>query len=220
MIHKPSAAPPLACRKYAERTCMDGFTLVEVVVALGILSLIMLATVTALRTFANTQGSIDRLTTRIDEMRTVSSFVRDLLETASTGGGGGGGGGLGLGMGGGAGAAGSAYFEGSASSVEWKAPVQFGESYGGTYIVQVAREKDSLTLRWQEPPGNGVAVEWTDSASRLLVENVDEFAVSYRANFRAPWQSEWKESGSPALVKLVLKASGRFWPELIMQVQR
>ena len=35
-----------------------GFTLVEVVVALTILALIMLATVTGLRTLANTQGAV------------------------------------------------------------------------------------------------------------------------------------------------------------------
>ena len=37
-----------------------GFTLVEVMVSLAVLSLILLATVSALRTFANTQGSLER----------------------------------------------------------------------------------------------------------------------------------------------------------------
>ena len=69
-----------------------GFTLVEVVVALTILSLIMLATVTALRTLANTQGTLERVTARIDEVRTVSGFLRDLMEAAVVGEGGSGGG--------------------------------------------------------------------------------------------------------------------------------
>ena len=60
-----------------------GFTLVEVVVALTILSLIMLATVTGLRTLANTQGTLERVTARIDEVRTVSGFLRDLMEATA-----------------------------------------------------------------------------------------------------------------------------------------
>ena len=47
-----------------------GFTLVEVMVALTILSLVMLATVTGLRTLANTQVAIERMTSRVDEVRT------------------------------------------------------------------------------------------------------------------------------------------------------
>ena len=45
-----------------------GFTLVEVVVALSILSLVMLTTITGLRTLANTQGALDRLTNRVDQV--------------------------------------------------------------------------------------------------------------------------------------------------------
>ena len=75
-----------------------GFTLVEVVVALAILSLVMLATITGLRTLANTQVSLVRMTERVDGMRAVSSFLRDTLESAAVGSSSGGG----LAMGGGA----------------------------------------------------------------------------------------------------------------------
>ena len=64
-----------------------GFTLIEMSVALVVLSLIMLATVTALRTLGNTQVAVDRLTLRNDEIRSVSSFLRDALESAILGGG-------------------------------------------------------------------------------------------------------------------------------------
>ncbi|MCB1707821.1 MAG: prepilin-type N-terminal cleavage/methylation domain-containing protein, partial [Halioglobus sp.] len=43
----------------------SGFSLVEVVVALSILSLVLLATITGLRTLANTQGALDRITERV-----------------------------------------------------------------------------------------------------------------------------------------------------------
>ena len=102
----------------------DGFTLIEVVVSLAVLSLILLATVSALRTFANTQVSLDKMMGRVDEVRTVSGFIRDMFEGSVAGkqkAGGlsvGGSGGLEL-----------AYFEGTPQWVEWQAPVLFGEVY-------------------------------------------------------------------------------------------
>ena len=54
-------------------------------VALTILSLVMMVTVTGLSTLANTQSAIERMTSRVDEVRSVSIFLRDLLTSASSG---------------------------------------------------------------------------------------------------------------------------------------
>ena len=51
-----------------------GFTLIEVVVSLAILSLVLLGTVTGLRTLGNTQESLERVTDRAEEVRTVRFF--------------------------------------------------------------------------------------------------------------------------------------------------
>lgn len=190
-----------------------GFTLVEVVVALTILALIMLATVTGLRTLANTQGTLERVTARIDEVRTVSGFLRDLMEAAVVGEGGSGGG---LALGGSSRQ--SAYFEIGADAMAWKATVLFGEGFGGTYLVQVAREEDLLLLRWQEPPTGGNQVDWSEAATRPLVLGLEEFAIAWRANYDQPWQQEWVKGDKARWVRLQVKAAGRYWPELIMQV--
>ena len=190
-------------RMGARRSRVAGFTLIEVVVALSILSLIMLATLTALRTFANTQGSLDKLTGRIDEVRTVSGFLRDSLDStvfeADSGG-------LGLG---GYGGGEMAYFAGSAQSVEWKSPVLFGEGFGGTFLLQLASESDTLLLRWQEPGPQGRPVDWEGAESRVLVESLDEFEVAYMPEFGMDWEEEWTKLESPALVKMTIKANGR-----------
>ena len=57
-----------------------GFTLVEVIVALGIFSLIMLATVSGYRTLGNTASTINHMTDRTDELRSVSTFLREAFE--------------------------------------------------------------------------------------------------------------------------------------------
>ena len=60
-----------------------GFTLVEVMVSITVLSMILLATVTALRTFGNTQQSLQHMTHRVDEVRSVSGFLRAAIESAT-----------------------------------------------------------------------------------------------------------------------------------------
>ena len=193
-----------------------GFTLVEVVVALGVLSLILLATVSALRTFANTQVSLDKIVKRVDEVRTISGFLRDMLDGAVTGSVRAGG--LSLGGGG----SGMAYFEGSTNSLNWKAPALFGEAYGGTMLMRLVKEDSMLNLYWQDPPANNEGVTWDYKSSRVLLANVEKFVVSFRPEHGADWQNgNWDVSeGAPTLVRLEIKADGRYWPDLILRVQR
>lgn len=191
-----------------------GFTLIEVVIALAILSLVMLATVSALRTFANTQTSLDTLVDRVDEVRAVSSFLRAAFEGAEPGAQGGG-----LGLGGRSGT--QALFRGDAQWVEWQAPVLFGESFGGRLLLRLGLENQQMVLRWQEPPASASAeIVWTDSSSRVLVDNVTELSLMYRPEYGEDWQQNWDENGSPALLRLQLQAGQRFWPDLVMEVRR
>ena len=192
-----------------------GFTLVEVVVALAILSLVMLTTITGLRTLANTQTALDRMTGRIDQVRTVSSFLRDTLESAAIGSSGAGG----LALGGSSRE--SAYFELTADSLTWKSTILIGESFGGTLLLRVAREDDLLVLRWQEPgPSGEPAQDWSQAQERTLVEDLEEFELAWREQAGDRWQQQWEAGAVAGWVRLQLRASGRYWPDLIMQVPR
>jgi general secretion pathway protein J len=188
-----------------------GFTLIEVVVALTLFSLIMVATVTAFRTLASTQIAADRVTTRNDEMRAVSTFLRDAFESAvlgsnrsrtSAGGS----------------RAERSVFELSAESLIWRTALLFGESAGGAYVVRVAREADELVLRWQQMGVYGELAPWSSVPSRTLVRGLQEFSVAYRPQYGDPWLADQTPSQTPRWVRLRLKASDRFWPDLIMQV--
>ena len=200
----------------AGRSILDagesGFTLVEVIVSMTILALIMLATVTGLRTLGDTREAIDRMTGRADEIRAVSSFLRDTIESAVISGNSGE-----LGLGGGA--AESTFFVVHADSLEWKSTILFGENYGGSYFLRLAMESGQLVLRWQEITGNGSPGLWANKPSKLLVDNVEEFSVAFRQMFASPWLSAQKSNDLPELVRLRLRASGRYWPDLIMRVQ-
>jgi general secretion pathway protein J len=204
----------LWCR---QRNRSGGFTLVEVVVALAVLSLLMVAVVAALRTFGNTQGSLDKIAGRIDEIRSVSSFLRDSLEASVVGASDSGG----LSFGGsGGGEREPSYFKGDAGGFVWKARMVFGEAYGGTFLLHVMRTDETLQLQWQVPPAPIESATWEGQLSRVLVDQLQEFQVSYRGKPGTDWQGQWDEPDSPELVRLNIKAGGRYWPELVMAVQR
>ena len=61
------------------RTQQQGFTLVELLVVMTLLSLVMLAMGSALRTTAQTEERIDQRLQRADEMRVANGFLREIL---------------------------------------------------------------------------------------------------------------------------------------------
>ena len=50
--------------------------------ALTVFSLILAGTLSAMRTLANTQRSLEQKTQRIEQIRSVTTFLRDLVESA------------------------------------------------------------------------------------------------------------------------------------------
>jgi len=204
-----------ATRKKQHSQSSDrGFTLVEVMVALTILSLVMLATVSGFRTLATTQSTLDRTIDRIDEIRTVSNFLRQVFESAIVGQDLGG---LTLG---GTGGSSKAFFDLNDSAVVMKSVVMMGEGFGGTQVVRVAREGSFIMLRWSQNEFKADDPRWQKYPSRELVSGVEEFALSTRPNSFTPWQPRWNQQGAPESLRVVLKAHGRFFPELIIPVQR
>ncbi len=198
----------------SSRTAPSGFTLIEVIVALAILSLILLITVSGLRTLGATQGSLEKMTDRVDEVRTVSSFLRDTLESAVIGAPA-----RELSLGG-YGGAGVHFFQMNEDSLAWKSNVLFGENFGGTYFLKVAKEGNLLMLRWLEPEGRDEPDDWTNAQSRVLVNDLEEFVLSYRSEAGRNWRTGRVVGGGAVVLRMQIKASGRYWPELIMQVPR
>ncbi|MEO0436641.1 MAG: prepilin-type N-terminal cleavage/methylation domain-containing protein [Pseudomonadota bacterium] len=188
-----------------------GFTLVEVLVGISILSLVLLATVSGLRTLASTQISLSAVAARNDELRTVGSFLRDALEATTVGSGSGG---LSLGGGGNE----EAIFEVGSGYLLWAARVRIGDGVGGHYVIRVAQEDGSLVMRWQRRIPSRELQPWNNAAARTLVDNLEEFSVSYRRNPGGEWLGEWDRRGAPGWVRMRIKASSRYWPDLIVTV--
>lgn len=196
-----------------------GFTLVEMVIALGIMSLVMLITVTGFRTLGNTATSISKMTSRTDELRSVSAFLRDALENSVAGAHGAKS--QGLTFGGTDGISRPvAYFQVEEGRLAWRAKILFGEAYGGSYFLRLVKLGDKLMLQWQEPAGQTEPGDWEQAPSREVLDNLELFDVWTREGPEAEWTQDDVERETPSHVKLVIKANDRFWPELVMQVQQ
>ncbi|NQX90401.1 MAG: type II secretion system protein, partial [Halioglobus sp.] len=147
-----------------------GFTLVEAMVALAILSLLMTTVLAALRAFGATQVALQTVSARTDQMRSVSNFLRESLEATvvnlSDGE-------LGFGARDTDVELESSFFQGNQAGFVWKARVVFGERYGGTFLLRLARDVDArLTLSWQRPTQFPAALTWEGHPVRVLVPDV------------------------------------------------
>jgi len=190
-----------------------GFTLMEVMIALTILSMMMVAIVSSLRTFANTKATLEIKTARVDEIRMVSAFLRRSLEAAMPSGGG------------------SnvptfdvvddqlTYFLGTSSGLTWVAPVVGGSGFGGVNFMRLSLDGEELVLRWQPYRRDMAPVDWSRMKSRTLIQDVEEYRVSYRPSYGGEWLEVWSDSSSsPVSVRMNIKAGGKYWPELVVRL--
>jgi len=184
-----------------------GFTLVEVVIALTILSLIMLATLTALRTFADTQERLQRVTERLDEMRLVTKLLRRTIgqavpvsrvkEEEAFG----------------------SYFYGDGTELFWTTPMS-GPGLGGLKVLHLAADTEGqLVLQIADYLTGAEEPDWSGLDQHLLVEELDSLLLAYREGPEADWVDQWELSPtSPYSVKILISAHGRFWPEIVMNL--
>ena len=198
----------------AENPSQEGFTLVEVLLAITLLTLILSATVSALRTFGNTQSSLERVISRVDEIRAVSTFLRNafsatVIAEMSP---------MTLGPGDISGLDGGYFRMKGGSEVEWRSTAMFGEDYGGSYFFRVFAIDNQLLLQWQLADARN-PTDWQDKPSRVLIENLENFRSSCWSSVNGNWRDVWNDSSNiPDKVKFVIRSSGRYWPDLIMRV--
>jgi general secretion pathway protein J len=185
-----------------------------VLIALTLLAMMVAATVAALRTFGNTKATLESITQRVDEIRSVSNFLRDSLAEAMP-----------LTRGEwfegefSEEQAGSVLFGGDSDRIVWVAPLVAGAGYGGATIMDLSRSEDALQLRWAPYNIAPEALEEGLGDSRILLHDVQEFEVGYLEYHGEDWVDSWPEAAtSPYAVRLSIKAGGKYWPELVIRI--
>ncbi len=182
-----------------------GFTLVEVVVAITILSLIVLGTLTALRTFGRTQERLDEVSSRTQSVRQVSGFLRRILTDAQPlqrfdperGA--------------------NIYFYGDERQLVWVAPFSASRHIGGLTVFRLVADDESLTLGFAPYLGSQEP-QWSEYPTYTLLEALNGFELAYRQAPGEEWLSDWREPGAmPDSLRLTIVADGRYWPDLIVR---
>ena len=193
-----------------------GFTLIEVLVVISLLSLVMLAMGSALRTTAQTEERVDQRLQRIDEMRVASDFLRSILGRISA-----------RKMVGPVVEGESQFiFRGNKNELTWIGimPARYGA--GGRHHFRLALEDApagrALVVRFAPWVDDAQPVDWAAAQMYALVTNVTELALQYGdANAEPPlWTPQWTNPEQlPQRVMVSLTTVNGRWPQLVIAMR-
>lgn len=197
-----------------------GMTLVEVVVATAILSLVVLVLGASLRSMAQSSQRIDERVDAIDEMRVGVGFLREVLARVVP---------LrvpapGQGL----------LFTAAAQEMAWVAvmPARFGAAGRHHFRLAVETLDDGsagLVLRYAPWAGEAVFPDWAQAESRVLVPRVERFELRYGGDgVDAGWRPAWPDESTPATardtrlpprVRIDLATATQVWPPVIVPLR-
>jgi len=182
-----------------------GMTLVEVIVATTLFSMIMLATVTALRTFALTYDRVQQEAERTSQIREGDRFIRQALHDAVNADG---------------------LFEGSSSMLHWVAPVDRAGAAAGLQHIQLLVREEQMLVSFAPLRASLEAPDWGQVAPDFpLLQDLENLAFSYQAEPLGEWSSRFEPSDEstnylPWAVKLELVLAGKAWPPIVVCLEQ
>jgi general secretion pathway protein J len=181
---------------------MPGFTLLEVLVALGVLVLIGLLLGQGIRLGAAALQRSEQASNQAEELRLTQDFLRRQVEAA-----------LPLAVSGGRDRL--LLFEGAANAITFIAvpPLALGR---GLHVLRIEAIEDALWLRWRALGSAPPSLDLTGAESRLLVAGVGAGAFSYQTP-DGEVLAAWRQRGQlPALLRLRFAGGRLDWPELVL----
>ena len=179
-----------------------GMTLVEVTVATVIFSMIMLATVTALRAFAGTYAKLEEMTARTTQMREADRFLRVILRSAINR---------------------PDFFEGGLHALHWVAPIDRVGSAGGLQHLRLSREGNRLMLSFAPVIESDTPPAWGSVAPAFpLVSELDSVRFLYQSTPTDAWSEGPFGGGTdsitalPRAITIEVVSDGQPWPPLVV----
>jgi general secretion pathway protein J len=196
-----------------QRHRQAGLTLVEVIVALAVLSLIVLALGASLRGLSQSAERVDQRVDAVDEMRVSIAFLRDVLERTS--------------MVRASSPERRLLFEAGGDSLAWVGvmPARFGAA--GRFAFRLAAEPlddgtRALVLRYAPWAAEAAAFpDWAQAEHRVLVHRVERVTLAYGGQGLAEgWQPGWNDKDKlPPRLRLDLATIGGVWPPVVLPVR-
>ena len=214
----PFLRPACPGRK-AER----GFTLIEVLIALTLLSLLMLALTGAMRAMGQTSERVEQRIEAEDDYRIAQAFLRDILGQASArvsdqsaaGGG-----------------LRDVFFAGQPDALVWIGIMPARHGLGGRHYMRLALEPDAsgthLVLRYAPWNGAPAFADWATAEARILVRDVQGLHLRYQHPLSGAWQPSWSPSSDlppginlylPSAIELAVDGPVPAWPPVVVALR-
>lgn len=197
---------------------MSGFTLLELIVVMALLSLIMLGLGSAMHAVGHTQERVNDRIQRSDDMRVSSAFIRTALgrvsarriqnagikspETSEY------------------------WFAAAPDAMQWVGvmPARFGA--GGRYFFRLGIEAvdggNALVVRfapWEDLPS---FPDLAPADSRVLAYDVTSFAIRYEDGRTEPpvWSAQWADATRlPSRVAMEIGTGSETWPVVVVPMR-
>ena len=188
-----------------------GFTLLELLVVMSLLSLVMLGMGSALRSTAQVEQRVDARLARADEMRVATDFLRAVLARVSAR----------------RGAPSddgpdAHYFSGNAHEVWWLGVMPARHGVGGMHHFRLGIEPAGLVLR-HAPWRGATKPDWSRAEPLLLVAGATQLAMRFEDAGPAPsrWVDAWTAfDAMPQRVALSVTAPSGAWPVVVVHMRR
>lgn len=192
-----------------------GFTLVEMLIAVALLSLLALGMVSVMRTMGQAQDGIDRRFQSAEQFQAVSSFLRDVLARISD-----------RRQGSQPQGRSPFIFNGQSQFVEWIGEMPARHGTGGRHFFRLSIEPtgvgSALVLRYLPWRGEIEFPDWNQAQSRILIEDVVRFSLDFGGAEMPPaqWEPAWSSLESlPTRIRLDIATREGSWPLWIVATQ-
>lgn len=202
MRRRPAAA--------SARAGQQGFTMVELLVAMVLLSMLTLGLASVMGTVSQTQERIDMRLDRMDHQRVSIGFLRAVLGQVSA-----------VRRQTGMRQQGQSefFFAAGPQAIQWLGimPARYGA--GGRTHFQLALQGDALVLRFAPWRGVDAMPDWAQAQSHVLARQVTAFALRYQDGRRgaAQWLAQWSEDKEfPTAVQIELQTAANAWPMTVI----
>lgn len=186
--------------------------MVELLVAMALLSLVMLGMASALRSMGQLEERVDARLEQADEFRIATGFLgqvlgrvssrklsRPVLESES-----------------------AFLFVGHSEQVQWVGVMPARHGMGGLTFFRLAVEDGALVLRFVPFDASAAFPDWAKSDSRVLVRQVQSLGLAYEDARRAQpvWLPHWSsKEGLPERLRIDLQTSAGAWPLWIVPLR-
>ena len=196
-----------------------GFTLVEVLIALVLLSLLMLVLTSALRAMGQVEERVEQRIEAADDYRATVQLLGDVLGRVSARR-------FTLQRAGGPGQA--PFFEAAPDTLAWVGvmPARFG--VGGRHYLRLAVEQGRLVLRYAPWTGAPAFTAWQQAQAQVLAAPVAGLTLRYLEPASGQWSPLWPPPGAapqtlpatllPEAVEIQLEGAAPAWPPLVVAV--